>query len=272
MRFLPLPTDAGDAIIEKQCRKPGWSARRRRWLDAASAYRAHRGNPWLVSPAPFAKIEQEALYGLYDTRAGGGPLKRIRHPEGGYGSCPMCGSLGGRSLDHALPRRHFPEFSILRENLVPACTICNSNQKGDIYRGTRRPERFIHPYYDRWAAKPLWQTRFGPDLEALQFEPTALERLPRRRRKIVQFHLDTLLGVDWRDYVRREWGGLPAKLQRRIGSAPQPEDVRAELEQRMADAVETNGGNSWEAAFHRGAMADNDVLAKLAERVENLPR
>ena len=51
-----------------------------------------------------------------------------------------------------------------------------------------------------------------------------------------------------------------------------PKGVRGELEQRLADAVDTKGVNSWEAAFHRGARADNDVLSKLAERVSNLPR
>lgn len=222
-------------------------------------------------PAAFDGVSRDALYALYDNRASGLPIKRIRRPPGGYNSCPMCGSLGGRSLDHALPRRRFPEFSILRENLVPACTICNSDEKGGTYRGRLRPERFIHPYYDRWAASALWRVDFDPDLDVLQFEPAALPTLPRPRRRVVDFHVKTLLGAEWRDAVRRGWGALPASLRRRLGAAPTEQAMRSELETRLEDAIDTYGVNCWDAGFLRGALADPLVITKLVERVRALP-
>lgn len=264
--FLPHPADAGDSVITNQCTAPDWAARKMQWLAAAANYRRFRGNPWTVAPAGFTGADAEALYALYDMRGRNGPIKRIRRPAIPFKSCPMCGSLGGRSLDHALPRRRFPEFSILRENLVPACDSCNSSEKGDTYHGTR-PARFIHPYYDRWASQALWKVAFAPDLDILQFEPVALADLRSSRRRIVEFHIKTLLGKDWRDSVRREWGPLPAKLQRRVGSAPSAGAVRTELETRLHDATDTYGINSWDAGFLRGALADPLVIDKLVELI-----
>lgn len=259
MKYLPLPVDSGDRIITRQCGRPGWAAREARWLAAAATYRRFHGNPWRVRPAGFTGADEAALYALYDSRGRSGPINRIRRPEIPFRSCPTCGSLGGRSLDHALPRGRFPEFSILRENLVPACTMCNTDEKGGTYRG-RRPERFIHPYYDRWASRALWRVEFDPYLDVLQFKPVALPTLARIRRKIVNFHVKTLLGKEWRDSVRREWGPLPASLRRRLGAAPTEEAMRAELEIRLRDAIDTYGVNCWDAGFLRGALADPLVI------------
>ena len=270
MKHLPLPPGAGNSIILRQCLRPGWSGRQALWLAAAANYRQFRGNPWRVRPAGFTGADADALYALYDSRGSSGPIARIRRPTIPFVCCPMCGSLGGRSLDHALPRGLFPEFSILHENLVPACTMCNSDEKGGIYRG-QRPERFIHPYYDRWASRALWRVEFGPDLDALQFKPVALPTLSRARRRIVSFHVQTLLGKEWRDSVRREWGPLPAKLRRRLGATPTDVAMRAELDIRLLDAVACNGVNCWEAGFLRGVLADPLVVTKLIERVQALP-
>lgn len=270
MKYLPLPPGAGNGIILQQCRKLGWHGRQALWLAAAANYQKFRGNPWRVRPVGFTGADEDALYKLYDSRRSSGPIARIRRPETPFDSCPMCGSLGGRSLDHALPRGLFPEFSILHENLVPACTMCNSDEKGGIYRG-RRPERFIHPYYDRWASGAVWLIQFGPDLDALQFGPIARPTLSRVRRRIVDFHVQTLLGKEWRDSVRREWGALPAKLRRRVGAAPTAAAMRTELDIRLKDAIDCYGVNSWDAGFLRGVLADPLVVNKLIARMQALP-
>lgn len=266
-----MPPGAGNGFITRQCRKSGWRLRKKRWLAAVADYHRFRGNPWLVLPAGFTGAPAKALYRLYDTRGSSGPIARIRRPAAGFQSCPMCGSLGGRSLDHALPRSLYPEFSILHENLVPSCTMCNSDEKGSTYRGVRRSQRFIHPYYDKWASSALWRVKFGPDLDALQFEPISLATLSRHRRLIVNFHIQTLLGKEWREAVRREWAALPAKLHRRLGKSPTVAAVRAELNTRLLDTIDTYGVNSWDAGFLRGALADASVTNKLISRIQALP-
>lgn len=271
MRFLPFPTGANDDFIIRQCNKKGWEARKSKWLSSAGNYRRFQGNPWKIIPAGFSAVDAEALYALYDTRGQSGPISRIRRPTSPIPSCPMCGSQCSRSLDHALPRRIFPEFSILRENLVPACTSCNSVQKGTIYRGKKEPERFIHPYYDQWASGALWRVQFGSDLDALEFKPIALPDLSSEHRCIVDFHVKTLLGSDWSDFVRREWSSIPMKLQRRLRLDLSLETLKRELAIRLEDEIDTGGINSWGAGFLRGVLADDAVIGNLIERIKNLP-
>jgi hypothetical protein len=39
--------------------------------------------------------------------------------------CPYCNLSTTNSIDHYLPKEEFPEFSIMRENLIPSCSECN---------------------------------------------------------------------------------------------------------------------------------------------------
>ncbi|WP_456797488.1 HNH endonuclease [Bradyrhizobium sp. USDA 4473] len=85
-------------------------------------------------------------------------------------SCPMCGSSVTGSVDHFLPKEDFPEFSLMAANLVPACSHCNSGAKRQTYKGASADERFLHPYFDALAAKPLWLTKIIGPYSAARFE------------------------------------------------------------------------------------------------------
>ncbi|MFM5211337.1 hypothetical protein [Aeromonas hydrophila] len=64
-----------------------------------------------------------------------------------FDACPFCGISEPTTLDHYLPKELFPEFSVLSKNLIPICSVCNSNYKGTkwIEKGERL---FLHSYYD----------------------------------------------------------------------------------------------------------------------------
>ncbi len=62
--------------------------------------------------------------------------------------CPFCGGIGTpRNLDHFLPKAHFPQFSVLPHNLVPACRDCNMDSKAHTF-STNAEEQIIQPYTD----------------------------------------------------------------------------------------------------------------------------
>jgi len=62
--------------------------------------------------------------------------------------CPFCGGIGTPSnLDHFLPKTHFPQFSVMPRNLVPACRDCNMDGKGHSY-ATNANDQIIQPYLD----------------------------------------------------------------------------------------------------------------------------
>jgi hypothetical protein len=63
--------------------------------------------------------------------------------------CPFCGGIGSpRTLDHFLPKKLFPQFSILPFNLVPSCRDCNMEAKAQSF-ASRAEDQCIHPYGDR---------------------------------------------------------------------------------------------------------------------------
>lgn len=271
MIHLPMPEDAGDGVIKRQCAKPEWEPFRDRWLAAARAYRSSSGDPWAIQPAPFTKPERALLSGLYDTRRKSGVIARIRRPTLGYASCPVCGSSGGRSLDHALPRSEFPEFSIVRENLVPACTICNSDEKGREYRGSVPNERLLHPYYDDWASEAIWQVEFGQDLSALVLKAVPVPGMTTAKRATVAFHLEKVLGQEWLESARRYWGSLPLSIRSRLGPNVTSDETNEELRQRLIDETFAVGVNGWRPAFLRGAIVEARVSAEVARRARALP-
>jgi hypothetical protein len=63
--------------------------------------------------------------------------------------CPFCGGIGTpRNLDHFLPKAHFPQFSVLPHNLVPACRDCNMDGKAHAF-ATNAEDQIIQPYADK---------------------------------------------------------------------------------------------------------------------------
>jgi len=60
--------------------------------------------------------------------------------------CPYCNYFSSNSIEHYLPQDDFPEFVIFSDNLVPACTNCNSKKKD--YWKDQESRGIIHFYFD----------------------------------------------------------------------------------------------------------------------------
>ncbi|WP_455360778.1 hypothetical protein [Streptomyces sp. SYSU K21746] len=77
----------------------------------------------------------KALLGNYALLDRGRPLEDLRNSIfltalSRNSRCPLCERAQVCALDHFLPKNHFPEYSILADNLVPVCERCN-RLKGD---------------------------------------------------------------------------------------------------------------------------------------------
>ncbi|MCG5496589.1 HNH endonuclease [Ectothiorhodospira variabilis] len=68
----------------------------------------------------------------------------MSHPE--HGRCPLCSQRVVSTLDHHLPKAHFPSLVVSPLNLVPACQDCNKTKSEDIPRCSE--QETLHPYYD----------------------------------------------------------------------------------------------------------------------------
>ena len=70
------------------------------------------------------------------------------------GICPFCGFAQATTLDHYMPKRKLPSFSIIPINLIPSCSDCNTGKNEDV-AGTIQ-EQIIHPYYDHLLFNEQW--------------------------------------------------------------------------------------------------------------------
>ncbi len=62
------------------------------------------------------------------------------------GRCPLCGRGVVYTLDHHLPKAHYPDLAITPINLVPACQDCNKNKTSIL--PTTAGDETLHPYFD----------------------------------------------------------------------------------------------------------------------------
>ncbi len=273
MRHLPVPcSDADDdAVVTSLCKGEDWKPHLKGWLAAYSEYRQAGSDPWKVTPTVFNPDAHDPQYELYDARKRGGPIRRIRDTRGLL-SCPMCGSHTTGSLDHVLPRAVYPEFSIMRANLVPACMHCNSASKGNKHRGPVPPERFIHPYFDAFAGQPLWSVQIVPPFAAATFNPVPMPGLTVPQASIVRYHLTNVLGDEFTRRMETAWSTLPGSLHASAAGAPITyHSIAAQLAVDLTRAIITRGENGWDTAFLRGVAADPAAVAHVTERATNYP-
>jgi hypothetical protein len=78
------------------------------------------------------------------------------------GRCPLCGHRAVKTLDHHLPKAHYPALAVAPLNLVPACNDCNK-AKLDAVPGAAA-DVYLHPYFDvidnrRWLRAEVIETR-----------------------------------------------------------------------------------------------------------------
>lgn len=273
MQFLDFPCTPAedDKTIKTLCKKPEWQAHEAAWLGTYTAYRAAGSNPWTVTPTAFQPDVAEEQRDLYRTRKNGGPIRRIRLKQGLL-SCPLCGSPTTGHVDHLLPREPYAEFSILRANLVPACGHCNSAGKGNKHRGSVQPERFIHPYFDQFAAGALWRVRIIPPYAAVTFEAEPLPNLQGDELSIVRYHLKNVLGTQFKSSMSTFWSTYPSEIKEEAGGGPVTAALMIDIvEKHIRVRTNSTGINSWYTAMLRGIRADQAAMDYLAQQAAVYP-
>jgi hypothetical protein len=78
------------------------------------------------------------------------------------GKCPLCGQRTVSTLDHHLPKAHYPALAVAPLNLVPSCGDCNKAKLASV--PTNASEEMLHPYFDdidgdRWLFAEVIQSQ-----------------------------------------------------------------------------------------------------------------
>jgi hypothetical protein len=78
------------------------------------------------------------------------------------GRCPLCGQREVTTLDHHLPKAHYPALVVAPLNLVPSCSDCSKAKLDNIPQ--EAVDITLYPYFDnidgrRWLTAEVIETR-----------------------------------------------------------------------------------------------------------------
>lgn len=164
------------------------------------------------------------------------------------GKCPLCGHRTVSTLDHHLPKSHYPVLSVVPLNLVPACSDCN---KAKLAGTPSRPnDEALHPYFDnidddRW----LYAEVLEGSPAALRFRVQAPAHWDEILADRVKLHFKTLnIGVLYAAESADELLNIRHQL-RLIFANGGALSVRNELQHR-AESCRSVRRNSWRAVAY----------------------
>lgn len=168
--------------------------------------------------------------------------------------CPYCGAIPVKTLDHFLPRNHFPELSICPINLVPCCSDCNREKW--TYVAATADRQLLHPYYDDvgqkvWLTANVTYSHGRPTIEFHTLEiPDDIELSARIKFQFEKLKLARMYSV---------YGtALTDRLKRRLQpilAAGGAAAVQATLLETWNIEIQ-DAPNSWETVTYR-ALADS---------------
>ncbi|MDX3185413.1 MULTISPECIES: HNH endonuclease [Streptomyces] len=128
-------------------------------IDAYGDYEeALRDIRRFTSLANGSDVLTKALLGNYALLDRGRPLEGLRNSifqtavSRNY-RCPLCERAQVCALDHFLPKNHFPEYSILADNLIPVCERCNRLKGDECDRADGL--LMFHAYFDEFPDKEI---------------------------------------------------------------------------------------------------------------------
>lgn len=174
--------------------------------------------------------------------------------------CPFCGISESSTLDHYLPKEHYPEFSIFPKNLVPSCAVCNTRKRdGILVKGTD-VRMFLHPCYDDIPNAEFLavRTRMEGSALVLSYHLTKPVGMAVRIFRHLKSHFAELNLADrYRRMGLEHLGGQYHAFRRAYGASHDATRVVEKLTEVAEDNEDAFGPNFWIAKLYR-ALAANE--------------
>lgn len=172
-----------------------------------------------------------------------------------HGRCPFCGHRVVSTLDHILPKAHYPVFAVSPCNLVPSCADCNKTKHDQPL--VDATDQYIHPYYDEiegelWLKAEILETTPA----SVRFFVESVEGWPDILGHRVESHFKRLgLSKLYSSQAAQELVSIRhqvAALHGRLGA----EGVKQFLKECHASRAHVRI-NSWQTAIY-AALAESD--------------
>ena len=274
MYALPVPTRDGladyDSVVARRhnATKAVLAQHRGAVAVAFVRYLKFSGNSASLQPILVAPAVSQALETNFDLLDSNGSHSHIRDEILGLArnhACPYCNVAIVDTLDHVLPKKVYPEFSVLAQNLVPSCSTCNRKKGSTCFHSSGL--NLMHPYFAKvpddailvvdvtvTVQEVAWRFALqqNASIANADFEPiantfTLLELADRYDEVSVGEIIDVISGFD--DFY----------------SDGDPIAVRAFLQQLASSSRNSRGSNYWKTVILQ-ALADSDAFCAGAYR------
>ena len=190
------------------------------------------------------------------------PLIHDRRHNHGLNECPFCGKpVSPGTLDHFIPKKSWPEYSILQNNLVPQCKDC-APIKGDDYHNDKGNAIFLSPIYSKLLSLVEFKVniKFDQEKKSINVVPTILipNHISKKDQRRISSHFKALQIKDriitystrtmkrWEKMLKASNFDISAALQTRI-------DEKA-IEERCKD---------WKTSLYTSVLKEHDYMAYL---------
>lgn len=257
---------------------PALKARIRRISNRYKIYGDGGGDPWKV-PALARRDLEAALRVALQNHYLSPPklidyLQTIRK-EASPLVCSMCGSLKSGTLDHVLPKAKYAEFSFFSKNLVPACD-CNT-KRGERYKGTRRGQRVLHPYFDSVLQQRLIRASIKPrgDYSKPDIKLVICIRPRNPVYSAVKYHLENVIQrTDVLSYLSQYWKSVLRNPDDHV-RLPPPGFTVPDFDGAIRDQLfildrQLSTPNNWKSMLFAGLVANSTARAFLMQTVLDL--
>ncbi len=177
--------------------------------------------------------------------------------------CPFCGSPEEPdTLDHFVPKDHWPEFSINPNNLVPQCRGCAPVKSNKYYDENYGSTFFLHPMYSSLLSKFKFRivVEFRKEKSFIYFDLRLIKPhdLSDEDAKKVIHHFDKLNLKGRVDiYCRRE-----IRKWKNILSS-KGFDIEKALKLRLNERALSDQCRDWKTALYKGILDNEDCLQYL---------
>jgi len=203
------------------------------------------------------KNEMEKVYTNRMAKVGtpGRPFYEKLKASAPHAICPLCGHRTVSTLDHYLPKAHFPSLAVVPFNLVPACSDCNKLKLSVVPKNTE--EQTLHPYYDD-ATSDQWL--FSEVVEdtpvSIRFFVKDVNDWSDALNARIKAHFNIYgLGSLYTSQAGTELANIRSQLNNILVKS-NAENVREHLLESF-QSRNNNHRNSWQTAMYK-AMADNE--------------
>ncbi|MBF0192892.1 MAG: hypothetical protein HQL99_17405 [Magnetococcales bacterium] len=278
MRYLNPPVDKKNAtkfdtgnvfdtcvsMVKNPALKAELCGVRQQVEDAAADYdaKAETGSLHLRTPHDHVgTVTAEKLIKVYTLRmvpkrATGRPIYDRIMSAPAHRRCPLCGLGTVNTLDHFLPKTHFPIFSVTPNNLVPACTWCQGKKLE--YYSTTAGGQLLHPYFDD-VDNEVWlvaEVVVGAPV-VFRYSACPPDHWAPSTKARVATHLEKLnLPLLFSLNAGSRLTEIRARLEKPLQKEGGADAVREHLIEELS-SMEEDHKNSWSAAMYRAAAASD---------------